>query len=256
MADLNTILIVREKMTFMVNALATNLKRCGYEVIEANLEVSSITEYEDEADLIILYTDETIAGKQSALVYLKDLCVEKGKLMVLVGIKEEIDETEAFIPPHLLADVVLRPLDMVTFMEKIENILTEEVIEQRKKSVLLVDDDPGYIHLLHQWLKDDYRIGMANSGMQAITWLAKNNVDLILLDYEMPIISGMQVFEMIKSEPFSKDIPVMFLTGKRDRDSILKVMALHPAGYMLKDINKFQLLANLNKFFLKQNYSK
>lgn len=77
-----------------------------------------------------------------------------------------------------------------------------------------LDDDVSWLNLL----KEDYRIGVARSGMQAITWLARNNVALILLDYEMPVTSGVQVFEMLKSEQYSKDIPVMLLTGKSDKE--------------------------------------
>ena len=255
MADYS-ILIIREKTTFMVNALAVNLGRAHYNVREVNMDISNISPYVDRTDILILYSDEEIGTKQNMLVYLKDLCVEKGKLMILIGVKEEIDEVTAYIPPHLFADIIKRPLDMNALVERINEIMNEDEIEQRKKSILLVDDDPGYIHLLYEWLKEDYRVGMANSGMQAITWLARNNVDLILLDYEMPVLSGLQVLEMFKSEDYSKDIPVMFLTGKSDRESIMKVMELRPAGYMLKNINKFQLLANLNKFFVKQTYNK
>ena len=255
MADFR-ILIIRQKMTFMVNALVTNLEKAHYKITEANMEVSNISPFVDDNDVIILYADGDIAGEQKVLVYLKDLCVEKGKLMLLIGGREEIGDVNAVIPPHLIADTFVRPLDMNVLIEKINIMMNEEEMEQRKKSILLVDDDPGYIHLLHEWLKEDYRVGMANSGMQAITWLARNNVDLILLDYEMPVTSGLQVFEMLKSEQYSKKIPVMFLTGKSDKESIMKVMALKPAGYMLKDINKFQLLANLNKFFVKETYNK
>ena len=252
----NRILLMREKMTFMVNALVNNLKAANYTVEEVNLDIKNIVLYEDEVDIFILFADAEIIEKQNTLVYLKDLCVEKSKLMVLIGGKEEIDEVNSIIPPHLLADTIERPLDMNTFIEKLDNLMNEKEIEERKKSILLVDDDASYIQLLHEWLKAEYRVGMAKSGMQAITWLARNNVDHILLDYEMPVTSGLQVFEMLKSEPFSKDIPVMFLTSKKDKESILKVMALKPAGYMLKDINKGQLLANLSKYFIKQEYNK
>ncbi|MCR5767091.1 MAG: response regulator [Lachnospiraceae bacterium] len=255
MADYS-VTIIREKMTFMVNALVINLKKANYNVRESNMDVSNISAYVDSSDILILYTDEEIGAKQNTLVFLRDLCVEKGKLMLLVGVKDEIDEVTALIPPHLFADIIRRPLDMNAFIERINEVMNDEELEQRKKSILLVDDDPGYIHLLYEWLKDDYRVGMANSGMQAITWLARNNVDLILLDYEMPVLSGLQVLEMFKNEQYAKDIPVMFLTGKSDRESIMKVMELKPAGYMLKDINKFQLLSNLNKFFVKQSYNK
>ena len=134
-------------------------------------------------------------------------------------------------------------------------MMSNDVIEQRKKSILIVDDDSSFIQLLREWLKDDYRVGMAKSGLQAITWLARNSVDLILLDYEMPVINGLQVFEMLKSEAISKNIPVMFLTGKSDKESIMKVMELKPAGYMLKNITKQQLLTHLENFFVKQTYN-
>ena len=97
---------------------------------------------------------------------------------------------------------------------------------------------------------------MARSGVQAITWLARNSVDIILLDYEMPVTNGLQVLEMLRSEQFSKDIPIIFLTGKSDKDTIMKVMALKPAGYLLKNVTRFQLLAYLQNYFVKENYSK
>ena len=103
--------------------------------------------------------------------------------------------------------------------------------------------------LLKEWLSDKYHVGLANSGMQAILWLARNSVDLILLDYNMPIVSGPLLFEMLKNEEYSKDIPVMFLTGTSDKESIMKVMGQHPAGYMLKDITKEGLLSYVEKFF-------
>jgi CheY-like chemotaxis protein len=91
---------------------------------------------------------------------------------------------------------------------------------------------------------------MANSGLQAIKWLGKNSVDLILLDHEMPITSGPQVLEMLRSDEETKDIPVMFLTGKSDKESVMAVVALRPEGYFLKTIQKAELLEKLEEFFI------
>ena len=55
---------------------------------------------------------------------------------------------------------------------------------------------------------------------------------------------------MIKSEPNTAGIPVFFLTGNGEKESILKVLALKPAGYLLKTIEKQGLLDTLNKYFL------
>ena len=250
------VLLIRDKVTFMVNALITNLEKGGYRVIEADYDLKSVIANEDDVDVMIIFSDETITEKQNMLVYLKDMCVEKGKLMLLIGSKEEIDNISEYIPPHLFCEVMERPLDMNLFIEKLDNIMSEEQLEKRKKSILLVDDDPTYLQLLHDWLCEDYRVGMAKSGVQAITWLARNNVDLILLDYEMPVTNGLQVFKMLKSEQFSKDIPIMFLTSKSDRDIILRVMAHKPAGYMLKHITRQQLLTNIAQYFVKEEYNK
>ena len=252
----STVLLVRGKVTFMISALISSLEKGNYEVIEADYDLKSVIAHENEVDVMVIFADEKIPEKQSLLVYLKDMCVEKGKLMILIGNKEEIDNVSEYIPPHLFCEVVERPLDMNLFIEKLDNIMSEEQFEKRKKSILLVDDDASYLQLLHDWLSADYRVGMAKSGVQAITWLARNNVDLILLDFEMPVTDGLQVYKMLKSEQFSKDIPIMFLTSKSDRNIILKVMAHKPAGYMLKDITKQQLLNNIAKYFVKEEYNR
>ena len=64
-----------------------------------------------------------------------------------------------------------------------------------------MDDDPTFLKLVKNWLEEEYKVTIVNSGMQAITYLATNTPDLILLDYEMPVTSGPQVLEMIRSDP-------------------------------------------------------
>ena len=60
--------------------------------------------------------------------------------------------------------------------------------------------------------------------------------------------------EMLKSESSSSTIPVMFLTGKSDKEVIMEVLALKPAGYILKTIDRTSLLETLDKFFVQQKY--
>ena len=109
--------------------------------------------------------------------------------------------------------------------------------------------------LVREWLKGTYKVAMANSGLQALKWLGKNRADLILLDYEMPVTSGPQVLEMLRSDEETKDIPVIFLTGKGDKESVMAVVALKPQGYFLKNIDREELLTKMKEFFIlhKQN---
>ena len=120
---------------------------------------------------------------------------------------------------------------------------------KEKPYILVVDDDPVMLRTIKGWLEGSYQVTMVNSGMNAITYLAKNKPDLILLDYEMPITTGPQVMEMIRSEPGSSDIPIIFLTGKSDKASVMSVMALKPQGYMLKTMTKEQILETVDNFF-------
>jgi len=109
------------------------------------------------------------------------------------------------------------------------------------KNILIVDDDPDYAKMVKSWINEDYTVNIVTSGTQAIKYISKKKVDLILLDYEMPIVDGPQVFEMIKSEEDSKNIPVVFLTGNGTREGVLRVMQLEPAGYLLKGASKQEL---------------
>ncbi len=121
------------------------------------------------------------------------------------------------------------------------------------KTILIVDDDPTVLRSMKSLLATKYKILVANSGMNAITILAKNHVDLILLDFEMPVINGPKVLEMIRSDPASANIPVMFLTAKGDKRSIMEVLRFKPEKYLLKTMLPKEIMDSINEFFLMHN---
>ncbi len=120
-----------------------------------------------------------------------------------------------------------------------------------EKHILIVDDDPNYARLVHDWLKDSYKVTMVTSGQQALKWLTNHDVDLMLLDYEMPEMPGPQVIEKMRDDPILAQLPVMVLTGKNDRESIMRILSLDPADYLLKNIEKAELEEKLQAFFEK-----
>ena len=83
----------------------------------------------------------------------------------------------------------------------------------------------------------------------AIKYLSTNRPDLVLLDYEMPIVDGKQVLEMIRSETEFADIPVMFLISKGDKESVMQVMSLKPDGYLLKTMPPEEIKQSVHAFF-------
>ncbi|MDE6213304.1 MAG: response regulator, partial [Lachnospiraceae bacterium] len=76
--------------------------------------------------------------------------------------------------------------------------------------------------------------------------------DLILLDYEMPVCDGRQTLEMIRSDEEIADIPVIFLTNKGDAESVKKVMALKPNGYLLKTMPEQEIKNIISNFFARR----
>lgn len=243
------VLIVSEAETFTVKGLETRLKDVG---VESDFVITKIRNLEmrvDSADLFVLYMDQSIGSNADVLVFLNDACTEKEKEMILIGTRLEYEAVMNYIDKKNVLHWFERPLNMEKFLEQVESYVDAASAEARKKSILIVDDDVAYMQMIRKWLKDSYRVGMANSGTQAITWLAKNEADLILLDYEMPVTSGPKVLEMLRSEAETSTVPVMFLTGKGDRMSILRVLDLKPADYLLKNIDRKQLLEKVDGFF-------
>lgn len=110
----------------------------------------------------------------------------------------------------------------------------KERIGKRKKHILLVDDDPTLLRSLKTLLWEKYKVSIAVSGAQAMLILGKEIPDLIFLDYEMPVCDGRQTLEMIRAMEETKDVPVVFLTGVADREHVEAILALKPAGYLLK----------------------
>ena len=119
-----------------------------------------------------------------------------------------------------------------------------------RKHILVIDDDRIILKMLKEALSDNYDVTTMVNGVAAEKFLEAKNVNLVILDYEMPIETGAEVFRRIKKNPKISHIPVCFLTGISEREKIMEVMALKPHGYLLKPIDMDMLsstVANLTK---------
>jgi sigma-B regulation protein RsbU (phosphoserine phosphatase) len=104
-----------------------------------------------------------------------------------------------------------------------------------KKLVLIVDDVPANLQMMHSILKDDFKIRVATSGAKALDLVkAEPHPDLILLDVTMPDMDGYEVCGVLKATPESRDIPVIFLTGKTDTDDETKGFKVGAVDYIHK----------------------
>ncbi len=104
----------------------------------------------------------------------------------------------------------------------------------RRPLILIVDDNAMILRNIKAILNNDYDVAVAPSGAHALRSISANKPDLILLDYEMPEMNGKQVMEKLLENDDYKDIPVIFLTSLDSRQRVIELLALKPAGYMLK----------------------
>ncbi|HXA48599.1 MAG TPA: response regulator, partial [Burkholderiaceae bacterium] len=87
---------------------------------------------------------------------------------------------------------------------------------QERPLLLVVDDQPSNIQTLYEIFKDECEVCMATSGADAITFCQTRQPDLILLDVVMPEMGGYAVCRHLKSDPATKDIPLIFVTAQND----------------------------------------
>lgn len=154
------------------------------------------------------------------------------------------------IAPHLIEKGDETAIKTENAMVEIEKYLKKNNTSN-KKNILLVDDSMVVLHAMEELLGKDYDIATAKSGLSAIRSITLNRPDLVLLDYEMPVCNGQQVLEMIRSEEDIADIPIIFLTATVDVESVKKLIALKPAGYLLKTLPPLEIKKNIDEYFKK-----
>ena len=285
---MSKVLFITEKVSFISEGIINHLKAQDFEVLTVKPDVTAISNFLKEdngndeegidpevAALLSQQQEEgSEEGQQSAadekkddiprifilylqgednlmidvLGYIRDLVEDRGIRFFVIGTQEELD-TVVGKKADYVAQMYTRPVDLGDLIKRLQK--EGEAVDKLKefKSILIVDDDATALRSMKSLLSTRYKILVASSGMNAITILAKNKVDLILLDFEMPIVNGPKVLEMIRSDPNTSNIPVMFLTAKGDKRSIMEVLRFKPEKYLLKTMLPKDILDSIDEFF-------
>jgi two-component system, sensor histidine kinase and response regulator len=112
--------------------------------------------------------------------------------------------------------------------------------------ILLVDDNPVNIRVAANILQDHhYNISFSTSGKDALEKVDMIDFDLILLDIMMPGIDGFEVCTILKRNPKTREIPVIFLTARTEPENVVKAFDLGGADYVVKPFNGKELLARV-----------
>jgi putative two-component system response regulator len=111
--------------------------------------------------------------------------------------------------------------------------------------VLTVDDDPIILNVVLAALKGDYLVRPFSSGKTALGFLQKNHVDIILLDHNMPEMTGLDVLDRLQADSELKDIPVIFLTGSVNSDDEVRALENGAVDYLLKPFRPQALITRV-----------
>jgi len=250
------ILLINQNAVLITGRLLPILKSSDIECISVEPNLDKLIKEKDNADVFMLLAGDFVHDSKDFLLSLKDICLSAGKPLCIMGYDKELEAVKQNIPENMIAREFVRPIDINTLANALKTILSsgegeneEKKENKEKKQILLVDDDVIFLKMLQQWLGTQYRVAAARSGTQAVSYLAEHTADLILLDYEMPLMNGPKVLEVLRSKPQTANIPVIFLTGRNDLESVRSVMNLNPASYLLKSMNKEDILKSLDNFF-------
>ena len=116
-------------------------------------------------------------------------------------------------------------------------------------TILIVDDDPDQLKLLTGNLignNHDYQLLIATNGKSGYDIAVRNNPDLILMDWEMPVVNGIEAIRMIKADERTKSTPIIMITGTQGETEKLKeAMEAGAIDFINKPYNAVELMARI-----------
>ncbi|WWR15951.1 response regulator [Lachnospiraceae bacterium JLR.KK008] len=123
-------------------------------------------------------------------------------------------------------------------------------MQNMQKRVLVVDDDDMNLMRTKKILGKEYDVFLARSGAEALKTLRREQMDLVLLDIEMPRMDGFETFERMKE--FADETPVIFLTASGLEDDVVNAIRLGAVNYLKKPFPPQELLSRVAREFEKK----
>lgn len=183
--------------------------------------------YPDICDLIITRPMSLVNVRKELSDLLSKKAHENETNNIISGIQSEISS---------VIDINSTDINLTKVINEMDN---------RRKHILVVDDDIRMLKLIKTYLYEKYDIATAINGAVALKFLETKKTDLILLDYEMPGDNGPAVLSKIRKNPATANLPVIFLTGVSEKDKIQEVLSMKPQGYILKPVSRINLYTNI-----------
>ena len=260
--DENILFVAGDPANFLVQTLISALKRESYNVTFCTASGGLIKDLEAHSDfvspdIILVFLEDIESSFSEIFPALKSMMGDDRKKFYLIGQPSEISHAKEYMEEALITGVVERPVTSEKVIGMIRTNSLNYVIsptektyalDPKKKTLLIVDDDPVYLSALKSWFVKFYNVIAEGIGTDAISAAKQNHIDLMLLDYEMPLMSGLEVYRSLKMEPKTAEIPVIFLTGNDSKDIVKEILMEKPVGYVLKTTPPMVIIQKVMNF--------
>ncbi|GHV89818.1 hypothetical protein AGMMS50268_03210 [Spirochaetia bacterium] len=118
--------------------------------------------------------------------------------------------------------------------------------DSQKQVIMAVDDLPTNLAITKAILEDLFDLRLCESARAAMEILDKEKISLILLDIEMPEMSGFEFLQQLRQNPDTREIPVIFVTSYISTEFIDRAIASGAEGYIVKPLVPDTLIKRIN----------
>jgi DNA-binding response OmpR family regulator len=121
-------------------------------------------------------------------------------------------------------------------------------MDSKRKKILLVDDSASTVALFTSLLeRGGYEVVSALDGPEGIVTAKRERPDLVMLDIEMPTLSGLSVCRILRDDPVFECTPIVLLTSRDDQDMIARGISTGANDYVVKSVRHDELLARIDR---------
>ena len=221
----------------------------GMQVMEQSLDAVSGVIAAMKPDMVLVSVEELLASPTEAMgEFIK---ANEGLSVATFGTPDDFTRFSKLYVGEPLKNIDL-PLDEEACLFLICSTLKISMKKLKaesanKKTILVVDDDATTLRSIKSILDNKYAVELARSAETGFQAMEKKIPDLILLDYEMPVMNGKEMLQKIRATEKYAKIPVIFVTSMTDKTIISSLIPLRPSGYLLKPITMDVLHAEVDK---------